>query len=169
MEWASSPEPIKSSLEWAAAKKSRLWSGRARRARAQAHGTIKTCRSRQSRTLFGNLRWGGPYLSNTENSRAVFSPSEILRGLLGAARERPPLHAPRPPSPGVWPRAAAARPLVPGCGPSGTGRAHKPGRAPSRGTITLFISAASRGGPHDHFVLFRSRLPISLHEISPSA
>jgi len=113
LEWATSPEPIKSSLEWAAAKKSRLWSGRTPRARAQTHGTFKTCRSRQSRPLFGNLRWGGPYLSNTENSRAVFAPSEILRGFLGAARERPPLHAPRPPSPGVWPRAADAAPPRP--------------------------------------------------------
>ena len=45
-------------------------------------------------------------MSNPENSRAVFAPSEILRGLLGAARERPPLYAPRPPLPGVSPRAA---------------------------------------------------------------
>ena len=72
---------------------------------------FKTCRSHQFRTVFANLRWGGPYLSNPENSRAVFSPSEILRGLLGAARERPPLA--RPPPPLAWclaPRSGCAPP-----------------------------------------------------------
>ena len=95
----TSPEPIKSSLEWARTPPE-PWSRDSwfrRRARAQTHGDLKTCRSRQSRTVFGNLRWGGPYLSNPENSRAVFSPSEMWRGLLGAARERPPLYAPPPP------------------------------------------------------------------------
>ena len=129
---------------------------------ALGSGYVTTCRSRQSRPVFGNLRWGAAYLSNTENSRAVFSPSEMWRGLLRAARERPPLYAPRPPQPGVWPRAADAPPLVPSCGgeraptASGAGRGrHKLGRRPSRGAKPVFMRASARGGPRDHFVLLR--------------
>ena len=96
---------------------------------------FKTCRSRQSRPVFGNLRRGGPYSANTENSRAVFSPSEILRGLLGAARERPPLV--RPPPPLAWclaPRSGCAPPSS----PAAAGRAHKPRRGRGEATTRGF-------------------------------
>ena len=43
-----------------------------RRARAQTRGDLKTCRSRQSRPVSGNLRWIGGYLSNTLNFSEVF-------------------------------------------------------------------------------------------------
>jgi hypothetical protein len=77
---------------------------------------------------------------------------------LGAARERPPLYAPRPPLPGVWPRAADARPLVPSCGPSGTGSAHKPGWAPSRGATPVRMRAAARGGHCASIPLIRTSI-----------
>jgi hypothetical protein len=78
-------------------------------------------------------------LSNPENSRAVFSPSEILRGLSGAARDLPPLYAPRPPSPGVLPRAAAVRPpLSPAAARPGRGeRTNQGGPLPAARSLFL--------------------------------
>ena len=109
-------------------------------------GYVKTCRSHQSRTVFGNLRWGGPYLSNTENSRAVFSPSEILRGLSGAARDLPPVYAPRPPSPGVWPRAADAPPPCPRLRPARDGESAQTRSAPfPRRAPCSYVRGSSRG------------------------
>jgi len=131
-----------------------------RRARGALVGYVMTCRSHQSRPVLGNLRWGGPYLSNTVNSRAVFSPSEILRGLLGARENGPPCTPPAPPRLVSGPAPRMRAPLVPSCGPSETGRAHKPGRTPSRGAIPVLMRAAARGGQPEHFVPFRSRLAI---------
>ena len=66
-------------------------------------------------------------------------------------------------------------PLIPRCGgaraqtASGAGRGHhKRARGPSRGAKPAVKRASARGGQRDHFVLVRSRLPISVHAISPS-